>query len=184
MPRQPKTKNSISTVNISEEVNNQAQNMLTQENIVSPLDQMQDPSDVDTHFANIYLLMTGLKQAISGLTHHLKILEKDMKKQLKSMKKTNKPKVKGNRKPSGFAKPSDVSNELCKFMGRNTGTQITRTEVTQYLIQYIKENQLQFSENKKIILPDEKLKNLVGVDGTTEVTYFNLQGLMNKHFIH
>ena len=63
MPRQPKTKNSISTVNISEEVNNQAQNMLTQENIVSPLDQMQDPSDVDTHFAN-KILMTGLKQVL------------------------------------------------------------------------------------------------------------------------
>ena len=184
MPRQSKTKNSISTVNISEEVNNESQNNVLPDNIVSPLNTLKEQSDIDTHFANIYLLLTGLKQAISGLNTHLKILEKDMKKQLKIMRKTTKPKVKTNRKPSGFAKPSEVSNELCKFMRRNTGTQIARTEVTQYLIQYIKENQLQFSENKKIILPDEKLKNLLGVDGTTEVTYFNLQGLMNKHFVH
>ena len=184
MPRQPKTKNAISTVNISEEVNKTPSETTPQDNTVSLLDPLQDPSDIDNQFANIYLLLTGLKQAISGLHHHLKVLEKDMKKQLKSIKKTTKPKIKGNRKPSGFAKPSDVSNELCKFMGRTTGTQIARTEVTQYLIQYIKENQLQFADNKKIILPDEKLKNLLGVDGTTEVTYFNLQGLMNKHFVH
>ncbi len=184
MPRQPKTKNAISTVNISDEVNKTPPDTTPLDNSVSLLDPLQDPSDIDNQFANIYLLLTGLKQAISGLNHHLKVLEKDMKKQLKAIKKTVKPKVKTNRKPSGFAKPSDVSNELCKFMGRDTGTQIARTEVTQYLIQYIKENQLQFADNKKIILPDEKLKNLLGVDATTEVTYFNLQGLMNKHFVH
>ena len=64
-------------------------------------------------------------------------------------------------------------------MGRSNGTQIARTEVTQYLINYIKENELQYAENKKVIIPDEKLKSLLGVDGTMEVTYFNLQGLMN-----
>lgn len=177
MPRQPKTKNTISTVNISEEVNTMSENVPHQ-NLI------EETPDIDTHFSNIYLLLTGLKQAISGLNQHLKILEKDMKKQLKAMKKSVKPKPKSIRKPSGFAKPSDVSNELCKFMGRTSGTQIARTEVTQYIIQYIKENQLQFPENKKIILPDEKLKKLLGVDNTTEVTYFNLQGLMNKHFVH
>lgn len=180
MPRQPKTKNTISTVNISEEVNNTPSNIVLEENVTHT----QDPSDIDSHFANIYLLLTALKQSISGLNQHLKILEKDMRKQLKAIQKSSKPKVKTNRKPSGFAKPSDVSNELCKFMGRTSGTQIARTEVTQYIIQYIKENQLQFPENKKIILPDEKLKKLLGVDNTTEVTYFNLQGLMNKHFVH
>ena len=178
MPRQPKTKNTISTVNISEEVNNTPLNIAKEENVV------QEPSNMESHFANIYLLLTGLKQAISGLNQHLKILEKDMRKQLKVIQKSHKPKIKTNRKPSGFAKPADVSNELCKFMGRTSGTQIARTEVTQYIIQYIKENQLQFPENKKIILPDEKLQKLLGVDNTTEVTYFNLQGLMNKHFVH
>ena len=68
-------------------------------------------------------------------------------------------------------------------MGKEVGTEIARTEVTQYLIQYIKDNELQFSENKKIIVPDNTLKNLLGVNEGDEVTYFNLQRLMNKHFI-
>lgn len=175
MPRQSKTKNTISTVDITDEVTSEIN---IKSNEVTNL-------DIGSQFDNIYLMLTGLKQSISALNQHIKILEKDIKKQLKAEKKINKKiKAKGNRKPSGFAKPSDVSNELCKFMGRTNGTQIARTEVTQYLIQYIKENELQYSENKKVIVPDEKLKNLLGIDNSTQVTYFNLQGLMNKHFVH
>ena len=35
-----------------------------------------------------------------------------------------KNKNKGNRKPSGFAKPSKVTNELCEFMNKKEGTEI------------------------------------------------------------
>ena len=83
--------------------------------------------------------------------------------------------------PLGFAKPSKVSSELCKFMKRDVGTEIARTEVTQYLIQYIKDNSLQFEGNKKIIVPDSTLKKLLNVKDGEEVTYFNLQRLMNRH---
>ena len=68
-------------------------------------------------------------------------------------------------------------------MGKDSGTEIARTEVTQYLIQYIKDHNLQFEENKKVIVPDDTLKNLLGVSEDEQVTYFNLQRLMNKHFI-
>ena len=68
-------------------------------------------------------------------------------------------------------------------MNKDPGTEIARTEVTQFLIQYIKDNQLQFEANKKIIIPDKTLKKLLKVKDGDEVTYFNLQRLMNIHFI-
>ena len=155
-----------------------------EENVVEE-QSSEELNNIGDHFSNIFLTLTSFKSSIATLHQHIKLLEKDMKKQFKMIKKTNnKSKMRGNRKPSGFAKPSDVSNELCQFMGRTQGTQIARTEVTQYLIQYIKENELQFKDNKKVILPDAALKKLLGVDSNTEVTYFNLQGLMNKHFVH
>ena len=92
-------------------------------------------------------------------------------------------KNKGNRNPSGFAKPSAVSDELCEFMKREKGARIARTEVTQYIIKYIKEQQLQDSDNKRKIVPNSSLKELLGVNENYEVTFFNLQRLMNKHFI-
>ena len=94
-----------------------------------------------------------------------------------------KAEIKKKRKPSGFAKPLNVTNDLCQFMGKNKGTKIARTEVTQYLIKYIKENNLQNNNNKKNIIPDKKLKTLLKLKKKDELTYFNLQKYMNVHYI-
>ena len=178
MPRKPKTIETISSVNISSEA-------ISVTNIAeTKVDNVALPVESSINFDNLYLIFGSIKQSISTLQYHIKCLEKDMKKELRIKRKTNsQTKIKVLRKPSGFAKPTNVSNELCNFMGRTTGTQIARTEVTQYLINYIKEQSLQFQDNKRIILPDDKLKQLLGVDDKKEVTYFNLQGLMNKHFV-
>ena len=98
-------------------------------------------------------------------------------------RETKKNKNKGNRKPSGFAVPTPISQDLCTFMGKDKGASVARTEVTQYIIKYINEKDLQWKENRKIIKPDAKLKSLLGVDKNEEVNYFNIQKLMNKHFI-
>ena len=113
-----------------------------------------------------------------------KILEKNVKREFKNLKReVDKNKNKGNKKPSGFAKPTKVTDELCAFMNKTDGTDIARTDVTKALIDYINKNNLQNSENKQIIVPDEKLKTLLGINGDEKVTYFTLQKFMNKHFI-
>jgi chromatin remodeling complex protein RSC6 len=114
----------------------------------------------------------------------LKQLEKDVKKQMKGLKKeAEKNKNKGNRSPSGFAKPSKVTKELCEFMNKSEGSEIARTEVTKALVAYIKENKLENEANRKIIMPDNKLKFLLGVEDGQELTFFNIQKYMNKHFV-
>lgn len=139
--------------------------------------------DIDTNFEVILSNISNFKNSISLLQNQLKNLEKIVKKEVRTLKKeVQKGKSRGNRKPSGFAKPAVVSDELCKFMGKDKGTEVARTEVTRYLIQYIKSNSLQHPDNKKVILPDEQLRTLLGVNDNEEVTYFNLQRLMNKHF--
>jgi upstream activation factor subunit UAF30 len=102
---------------------------------------------------------------------------------MKGLKKEAiKNKNKGNRKPSGFAKPSKVTKELCEFMNKTEGTEIARTEVTKALVTYIKENKLENENNSKIIQPDNKLKLLLELEEGQELTYFNIQKYMNKHF--
>ena len=90
------------------------------------------------------------------------------------------------RAPSGFAKPTKVSKELCTFMDKPDGTEIARTEVTKTLINYIKTHNLleEGETSKKKIVPDEKLKLLLGlnIDENVDLTYFNIQKYMNKHF--
>ena len=115
--------------------------------------------------------------------HEDKIVIGAFQKEFKTLnKEVEKNKLKGNRKPSGFAKPTQVSTELCNFMKKDIGTEIARTEVTQYIIQYIKDNELQNPINKKIIKPNIELKELLGVSDDDEITFFTLQKYMNKHF--
>lgn len=128
--------------------------------------------------------LSDVKTQINTLQQTLKVLEKNIKKQMKGLKKeVFKNKIKGNRKPSGFAKPSKVTKELCEFLKKTEGTEIARTEVTKALIEYIKENKLQNHTNSKIIVPDDKLKILLGIEDGQELTYFNIQKYMTKHFI-
>lgn len=86
------------------------------------------------------------------------------------------------RPPSGFAKPALISDSLCQFLGRPSGTEMARTEVTKELTQYIKQHSLQDSENKRRINCDSALKSLLNVSDSDEVTYFNLQRYMKIHF--
>ena len=139
---------------------------------------------IGKQFDGVLTTLSTFRQSITALQSQIRGLEKAVRKEMKGLRReASKNRAKGNRKPSGFAKPSLVTPELCKFMGKDEGTEIARTEVTQYLIQYIKDNELQFAENKKIIVPDATLKSLLGVKDGDEVTYFNLQRLMNKHFV-
>jgi upstream activation factor subunit UAF30 len=126
--------------------------------------------------------LMGLKKQVLQIQNKVKSLESKMKKEIKLANKVSKTKSDNKRKPSGFATPSKVTKKLSDFMNKESGTMIARTEVTQYLIKYIKENSLQNQENKRIIAPDSKLLDLLE-SGNDEVTYFNLQKYMNKHFV-
>ena len=118
------------------------------------------------------------------LSNQVRALQKNVNKQMRVLEReAKKNRLKGNRKPSGFAVPSKISNQLCNFMKKPEGSEAARTEVTRYIIQYIKENNLQNPNNKKEINPDKAL-GLLGYKNSSKdtVTYFNIQRYMNKHF--
>ncbi len=157
------------------------------QSVTSTSSQPKVPEEKDLigqQFEGVLTTLSTFRKSITALQSQIRGLEKAVRKEMKVLRKeASKNRAKGNRKPSGFAKPSAVTAELCAFMCKEEGTEIARTEVTQHLIQYIKDNELQFAENKKIIVPDATLKSLLGVKDGYEVTYFNLQRLMNKHFV-
>ena len=139
-----------------------------------------DDIDIEQQFSGLLETLGNLRGQITQIQNQVRTLEKNVKKQSKIHKKEGKSRI--IRKPSGFAKPSKISDELITFMNKTKGTELARTEVTQYIINYIKENNLQNMENRKNINPDKKLSKLLDC-GDNEVTYFNLQKYMNKHFV-
>lgn len=140
--------------------------------------------NVGERFGDILSTLSGFRTQITMLQNQIRGLEKSVKRNMKSLQReAKKNRNKGNRKPSGFAVPTNISNELCDFMQRPHGTKVARTEVTQYIIQYIKDNNLQFAQNRKIIKPNSALRSLLAAKTKDEVTYFNLQRYMNRHFV-
>ena len=142
-----------------------------------------DPAIKD-EFSGVLGTLSAFRAQITMLQNQVRGLEKHVNKQMRNLhKEAKKNKNKGNRKPSGFAVPSKITDELCEFMQKPTGTKVARTEVTQYIISYIKNHNLQKEGNRKYITPDESLNKLLGVKDGDEVTYFNIQRYMNKHFV-
>ena len=140
-------------------------------------------------FKNIISDLSNLTTNSKKLLNDVKKLEKQVNKEVKDLKKKTKKKNvlndvnKPKREPSGFAKPSPISDELALFLGMEPGVKMARTEVTNKICLYIASKKLQNPENKRHILLDDALKKLLKTNDNDEVTYFNLQTYMKHHFI-
>jgi vancomycin resistance protein YoaR len=121
--------------------------------------------------------------AVSTLKNEFKVLEKAVARELKNAQKKKGTKRNGNRQPSGFVKPTKISDELAAFLGKAVGSEMARTEVSKEINQYIRGNKLQDQGNGRIIHPDAKLSALLKLASGDELTYFNLQRYMKHHFI-
>ena len=138
-------------------------------------------------FDNVRATISVVSDALKVLKGQVKTLEKSTRKLERELQKKSKKKSKTARAPSGFAKPSKISKELCSFLNKPVNTEMARTEVTKHLTQYIKQHNLQNPSNKKQIQPDTSLASLLGPlqpeDKEKGYTYFNLQKYVKHHWI-
>ncbi|URE14517.1 SWIB [Musa troglodytarum] len=87
------------------------------------------------------------------------------------------PDASGKRRPRGITKSRPVSPELQAVVGE---AEIPRTQALKKIWAYIKENNLQDPDNKRVIVCDEKLKKIFG--GRDRVGFLEISGLLNPHF--
>ena len=147
--------------------------------------QTTEPWVVDTLCAQVVAMCKEMSTLAKTITREVKNVQKVARKEYKDVVRKLGKKTKQNRAkraPSGFAKPSPLSQQLCDFLGKPLGTEMARTEVTRLLTQYVDVQNLQNPKNRREILPDDKLSKLLNVSDSDEVTYFNLQKWMTPHF--
>lgn len=144
----------------------------------APVSALQD------EFAEFLGKLNQVSSQFASLRSDFRTLEKRWTRELRTAQKTverRKRKV-GNRAPSGFVKPTLISDELATFLGKTSGTEMARTEVTREINKYIRANALQDKENGRKINPDAALTSLLKLGNGDELTYFNLQRYMSPHF--
>jgi chromatin remodeling complex protein RSC6 len=153
--------------------------VLTRDSVLEDIDNLI--KDLTKEFTN--------KELSKPCVKYLKTLNKTLKSlKTKVSKVTKNKKVvrKLNNTNSGFLKPVKISKELAKFTGWDPAVEKSRVDVTKYICNYIKDNNLQNPADRRQIQveKDPKFKKLLEFDsGSGVLTYYSLQTFLKKHFI-
>ena len=153
--------------------------------VVAPVEGEVVESNVSTRLMEYSDKINQLTSFVSALKSEFKSLEKSVAKELKAAQKASqkKKRASGNRAPSGFVKPTLISDELAAFLGKEKGSLLARTAVSKEINNYIRSNKLQDPQNGRKIHADAKLAKLLKLSKTDDLTYFNLQKFMKHHFV-
>lgn len=142
---------------------------------------------LETEVKTLTSRLLTIRESVSELISEGKRLEKKVAKLQKQADKRRRRKATTegeDGKParvSIFQIPTNISPALCSFMGLPAGSQVSRSNVTKFITNYVRENEL---KNKHKINPDAKLQALLNLKPTDEqLSYFNLQRYLNVHYI-
>ena len=151
---------------------------------VAAADTDAEAADLAAQSTEFLAKLNQLSSLLASLKTEYRSLEKKWSREIKTAQKSQakRKRKSGNRQPSGFVKPTKISDELAKFLEKPVGTEMARTDVTREINKYIRSHNLQDKENGRKINPDAKLQTLLKLKKTDELTYFNLQRYMSPHF--
>ena len=110
----------------------------------------------------------------------IKLLRKDLRKVKNLIEDPQGEKAKARSTSNGFNKPLDISEELRKFLKLAAGEQISRSQVTKKVNEYVTEKGLKQGQN---INMDAPLKAILDPPADVQVTFLNIQKYINKHYI-
>ena len=141
-----------------------------------------------TEFAGQVARVNELRNQLGTVLADMKKTEKRLSRELKRAgrrRRVRAPQVDeaGNplpKKPSVFTKPQVITDALCVFLGKPKGTQVSRSDVTRGIMEYVKKHGL---NNKQDINPDAALRKLLAVSETEKVTILNLQRYLKGHYV-
>ena len=141
-------------------------------------------------YKDLMVKIDEMSKQLKGLSNYVKELRKENLQLVKELAKQEKKKAKkaedrAKKGPSGFARPTEITPELAKFLGIPADEKIARTDVTKKITGYVKEHNLQQADNKRVILLKGKHGKALAkvlspvVDPVTgdsvDLTFFNLQ---------
>ena len=158
-----------------------------------PVVEASEPTDpaafINQRLAEFSAKLQQLTSNLATIKTDFKTLGKDVSRVMKVAIKASSKKRKSNteRKPSGFTKPTRISDEMANFLGVAHGTEMARTAVSKEIHNYVEKHNLKQKDNGRYFRADAKLTKLLnyhykGDDKKLMLGYFNLQKYMKHHF--
>jgi len=126
--------------------------------------------------------LESITTELAAIRSELKSLTKLVRKVKAKQDDPNGEKAKKRAENNGFNRKQKVSDKLRTFLGLKKSELISRSEVTKAINKYITDKGLKHPDNGRVLVMDDKLKNLLE-PGDTQVTYLNLQKFLSPHYI-
>jgi chromatin remodeling complex protein RSC6 len=159
----------------------------------SPAAAAEEEVNLVAEYSAFITKVKDLRTLAAALEADAKKLEKRLGRELKRAgrrRRTRAPALDeaGNplpKKPSVFTKPQKVTDDLCVFLGKPKATEMSRSDVTRGVMDYVKKHGL---NAKQKINPDAALRKLLSSKETqvteeTSVTILNLQKFLKHHYV-
>jgi len=120
---------------------------------------------------------------IAALRSELKSLTKIVRKIKAKQDDPNGEKSANRAKNNGFNREQKISDKLRTFLGLEEGKLVSRSFVTRAINAYVKENGLKHPDNGRVLVLDQKLRDLLQPPADVQVTFLNLQKYLGPHYI-
>lgn len=120
---------------------------------------------------------------ITALRSELKSLTKIVRKIKAKQDDPDGEKSANRAKNNGFNREQQISDKLREFLGIEEGKLVSRSFVTRAVNTYVKENGLKHPDNGRVLVLDQKLRDLLSPPADVQVTFLNLQKYLGPHYI-
>lgn len=119
---------------------------------------------------------------IAAIRNDIKSLAKIVRKIRATQEDPTGEKTASRAKNNGFNREQKISEDLRKFLGLPEGQLVSRSQVTRAVNKYVKDNGLKHPDNGRVLVLDQKLKDLLKPPEGVQVTYLNLQKYLSPHY--
>ncbi len=161
--------------------------------VASTVTEAAAPADVKTVDQEISALISTFQsqrdQAVSAIKT-LQRLQKRVAKEVKEAgrrrrraKKEDENGVPKEKRPTIFTTPVTLKDELCTFLGKAKGSQMTPADVTRAFSAYVDSNKLKDAEKGHTIHPDAAMRKVLNVKDGEVLTYRNVQSYLYKLYV-
>ena len=136
--------------------------------------------EIKTLQTTVEAQITTLKSVLANLKRLEKRVSKEIKDAKKKRKVARKENADGTPAVVPFQIPKPITDDLGLFLGKGKNATASRSEVTKFISAYVKQKGLGDKHNIKA---DAPLMKLLGITAADQLTYFNLQKYLNKHYV-
>jgi chromatin remodeling complex protein RSC6 len=157
----------------------------------APVEVAAEPTETASEGSVLLKSVEALQEQLNGLKATLQVALTGLKtlgaqagrlvKKAERRGRRKAPAVEGEaKKPCFFTVPSKISDELCAFLAKPKGSEMSRSDVTKAVMSYAKSHNLM---EKQTIKADAPLRKLLTLKEGDNLTILNLQTYLSRHYV-